>query len=626
MYTLWLVAEDPSLVETLAVYLRALGDVRTGPLEARSWRDQDAPDLVALVGADPGAVPGGEAAVLERLLAFLRGVPHPRRAPPPVLYLEPPSGRPSGAVLGPLVDDRAFEALGWPLDPDRLEDRAGALLSGRSTPPSLRERARREWVTRRVELLYAELDLPDLRQAVDPRNAARPILLAGEPGSHRGLLARYIHNLAEPPRDELIALPVTGLRPFEVETQVLDRARGARATVYLQAIDRADPVVQEALAQLLAESGALGVEPLRWIASCGPRSRLEPALRQLGWLRVGLPAVRQRPDRAELIRALTRDWAERNRRTVELDDSALEMLARSPWPGNLRELESVLERSLSACPGDRLAAAGVRLADAPAVPPEEPVAPAEVEPAGAEPEEDLDEADVIDLGVEEPPPVEASPPSADLRDAITPLAEEIRRPLLAVRTLASLLEQRPDDAEVRHKLAALLEGDLARVEALVHRLEEFAGFGAPRIAPVDLPALVAAELDARQSEIRARSLVVLKELDHAAPPARADEKLIRFAIGALLDRALRMMPSGSDLYVASLHRPQREGGAPAQHRLLVRFHSPEDVLVRPTDMPGPAVPIEVVLARALVERMGGHFAVDASGQQDNVILIELPAT
>ena len=85
-----------------------------------------------------------------------------------------------------------------------------------------------------------------------------------------------------------------------------------------------------------------------------------------------------------------------------------------------------------------------------------------------------------------------------------------------------------------------------------------------------------------------------------------------------------MVPPGGDLYVGSLHRRAGEDGQ-AAHRLLIRFHSPEDVLIRPADLPGGRAPIEVVLARELVERMGGVFAIDTSGSQDNVVHIELPA-
>jgi hypothetical protein len=117
--------------------------------------------------------------------------------------------------------------------------------------------------------------------------------------------------------------------------------------------------------------------------------------------------------------------------------------------------------------------------------------------------------------------------------------------------------------------------------------------------------------------MRQRSLVVLEELDRDAPPAQADEAQLRFALGALLDRALRMIPTGGDLYIGTAHLPD------GHQRLLLRFHSPEDVLVPPDGVPAPPMPLEVVFARLLIEGMGGAFAVDASGASDNVVLIEL---
>jgi hypothetical protein len=85
-----------------------------------------------------------------------------------------------------------------------------------------------------------------------------------------------------------------------------------------------------------------------------------------------------------------------------------------------------------------------------------------------------------------------------------------------------------------------------------------------------------------------------------------------------------MVPDGGDLYLGSFYR-EAQGERPAGHRLLIRFHSPEDVLVSPDDLPGNGTPIEVVLGRELIDRMGGASALDASGSQDNLILIELPA-
>ena len=209
-----------------------------------------------------------------------------------------------------------------------------------------------------------------------------------------------------------------------------------------------------------------------------------------------------------------------------------------------------------------------------------------------------------------------------LSEVVPPLAQEIRRPLLAIRTYASLLEQRPDDEGVRRELTALVDEDLGRLELQLQNLERFTQFGTPKPQPFDLTAILSEELDRRQDSMRAATLAVVRELDDSGPPLVADEEQIRFAIGALLDRALRMIPRGGDLYVGSVYHPA-QNGVPARHRLLLRFHSPEDVLLGHADGPQPGLPLDVLLARDLIERSGGSFAVDTSGAQDNVIFIEL---
>jgi hypothetical protein len=255
------------------------------------------------------------------------------------------------------------------------------------------------------------------------------------------------------------------------------------------------------------------------------------------------------------------------------------------------------------------------LATMESAPSAEPSAELELEP---EPEPEL---------LAEPetlPPPPPTPPHIDptLRELLAPLAQEIRRPLRAVRTYAGLVEQRPHDPGVRRELRALVEEDLGGVDEMLQRVERFLRFGAPNPRAFELAGALSAELEARQPRARARELVVLRELDFDAPPLVADEAQIRFAFGVLLDRALALVPRGGDVYLGSAWNRKRDEGS-AGHRVLLRFHSPEDVLTSPGDDSDAAF-VEVVIARLLVTRAGGTFAVDASGPQDNVILVELP--
>jgi signal transduction histidine kinase len=612
---LWLVSEDAALAHTLAVHLDSVGELWTGGPQLYDFRDAPAPDLVVAMAVD---APGAEMVGLERLLAFLAKLPAPRRAPAPVLYVEPAGRRPSARLVRSLVDDRPCASVTPPLDPAAVAEAALDLLEDPKHLPSLRERARRAWVADRVELLYAGLDLPALRHAIDPRNASRPVLLCGEPGSQRGLLARYIHNLAEPPREELVVVDPRSLHA--VEAQLLERSAGRRVSLLLESLDDAERGLQVELARVLSDSGALGIEPIRWVASAQDPAQLVTQLRQLPWLRVDLPPLRRRPDLDSLAHGLLGVLGAG--REAALEPDALDALRHYLWPGNLRELESVLDASLAATSSDAIGRADLRFAPAPsqARPAHDAPASEEAPPPGEEPAPELEDLEYSEPPDPEPLAEPATSPAVELPELLAPLGRQIREPLLALRACATLLEQRPDDADVRRELAALAAGDLQRAEQLLERLETFSRLGPPKREPVDLAALVAGELERRQETMRGRELVVLRELELDVPPARADSEQLRFAVGALLDCALRLTPEGGDLYVGSLHRPA-EGDVPEGHRLLIRFHSPEDVLDSPDSEP----PLEVVLARALIERMDGAFAIDASGSQDNVVLIELPA-
>jgi DNA-binding NtrC family response regulator len=263
-----------------------------------------------------------------------------------VLYLEPAGGHPPASLAAALIDDRPTRALELPLDPVELVDAAAALLDCPALPASLRERARRDWVNERMARYYAGLDLPALRHAIDPRNASRPVLLCGEPGTGPGLVARYIHSLAEPVREGLVMIPASQLAAGQVEAQVLARIADRRVTAYLENVSSAERGVQEELAHLLGQSGLLGVEPVRWIASSDRPRRLSRSIRDLPWMRVELPPLRSRSDLATLIRAWVDAWCERTGRRVEIEPGASEILLSYGWPGNLAELESVLTASL----------------------------------------------------------------------------------------------------------------------------------------------------------------------------------------------------------------------------------------------------------------------------------------
>ncbi len=79
---------------------------------------------------------------------------------------------------------------------------------------------------------------------------------------------------------------------------------------------------------------------------------------RLAVVTIGLPALRERPDRGSVI---SREFASVTRQLKSssvLSEAGLERLASHPWPGNLRELKHVLVRTVLLTPHPTLTAGG----------------------------------------------------------------------------------------------------------------------------------------------------------------------------------------------------------------------------------------------------------------------------
>ena len=102
--------------------------------------------------------------------------------------------RTSGArwlLVGDRADERAALAcfdvriagfFAYPPSPDALRAEIASPPAG-SGPAPLSERSRREAISGRFARWFADLDLPDLLRAMDPKLADVPVLICGEPGS-----------------------------------------------------------------------------------------------------------------------------------------------------------------------------------------------------------------------------------------------------------------------------------------------------------------------------------------------------------------------------------------------------------------------------------------------------------
>ena len=196
-------------------------------------------------------------------------------------------------------------------------------------------------------------------RALDPHLAGVPVLVRGEPGTGRGTLLRYQHYFGGTGDGAFAHIPCNGETAVaEIERVLFDLGRThprlPSLTVWLEEVGALSARAQRQFATWLDAGPPPGVRTptLRWLASLdanGPAldTRLAHAL---ATIEIRLPALRERSERIEPIAAsIAAAWAHARRETPRgFSPEALAFLREYPWPGNLRELEAVVEQSLAA--------------------------------------------------------------------------------------------------------------------------------------------------------------------------------------------------------------------------------------------------------------------------------------
>ena len=242
-----------------------------------------------------------------------------------------------------------------------------------STPPAPQSRG----------LLLDELVFGDVRMAENIRRVKRmlrkdiPILLIGETGSGKGRLARAIHEASDRSDKPFIVINCAAIPETLIESELFGYRPGAftgasregrrgkilqanGGTVFFDEIGDMPLAMQSRLLRLLEEKEVvpLGAETtlsvdIRVISAT--HQDLQALMRQgafrtdlyyrLQGLVLSLPALRERMDRVQLILHLARE--ENGGEPIRFSDDALRWLENYAWPGNIRQLRSVLRMMIA---------------------------------------------------------------------------------------------------------------------------------------------------------------------------------------------------------------------------------------------------------------------------------------
>ena len=228
------------------------------------------------------------------------------------------------------------------------------------------------------------------------------VLIAGETGTGRELVARHLHELSARAGRPFLAVNCSGFSRTAAEGELFGYAKGgcdgttsAKAgwfeaadggTLFLDEIGDLPPKLQHKLLRVLSagELVRLGADQptpvdVRLIAATNVN--LEQAvlaghfslelLRSLSAATLELPPLRERPgDILPLARHFLEFYRQRlDLRPTELGADAAQRLLDHSWPGNIRELENAMHHALLLCHGTQITPADLRLSalDSPSV-------------------------------------------------------------------------------------------------------------------------------------------------------------------------------------------------------------------------------------------------------------------
>jgi DNA-binding NtrC family response regulator len=209
--------------------------------------------------------------------------------------------------------------------------------------------------------------------------APSAVLIEGDSGTGKGIMARLLHNRSLRSRAPFVDLNCAGLSKELLESELFGHERGAftnatntkpglfeiagDGTLFLDEIGEMDITVQARLLKALEEKRFRrvgGIRDLganfRLIAATNRDLQAEVAAGRfrgdlyyrLNVVRLRMPPLRERrEDIPVLVHELLRPLAkEMGRPAPRVSATALKKLESYPWPGNVRELRNVLERAL----------------------------------------------------------------------------------------------------------------------------------------------------------------------------------------------------------------------------------------------------------------------------------------
>ena len=217
-------------------------------------------------------------------------------------------------------------------------------------------------------------------ETVAPSDAT--ILIRGETGTGKELIATAVHNLSKRKNAPFIKLNCAAISETLLESELFGHEKGAftdakearkgrfeladGGTLFLDEIGDITPSLQVKLLRILQEQEFERVGGNKTIKTnvrlvAATNRNLEEMVKngtfredlfyRLNVIPVNLPPLRERYEDVKLlVEHYLHKFMQEHRKQMNFSKSALEILLDYPWPGNIRELQNTMERIVLICP------------------------------------------------------------------------------------------------------------------------------------------------------------------------------------------------------------------------------------------------------------------------------------
>jgi DNA-binding NtrC family response regulator len=278
------------------------------------------------------------------------------------------------------IKNGADQFIPKPVDIDLLTTMLRRALDNfRNLQKSVTNRLERERYERDPFLGTSPAILALKKAANRVSEANSTVLIQGETGTGKGVLARALHKMGPRSNEAFVDLNCAGLSRELLESELFGHQKGAftgavsntigfleaanHGTLFLDEIGDMDPQIQAKILKVVEEKRfhRLGdvlerkADVQIIVATNRDLKKLveEGSFRsdlyfRINSLRLRIPPLRERPEDIpiltdKLVEALSADM---KRGPVQISDTARSALQNYAWPGNIRELRNVLERAV----------------------------------------------------------------------------------------------------------------------------------------------------------------------------------------------------------------------------------------------------------------------------------------